>query len=260
MDTKNTENTKDTKTYIIYTDGAARGNPGRAGYAAIICSGEEVVEIGGYEAVATNNQMELRAPIEALRTLPANVTVTLYTDSAYVAKGATAWLSGWKRNHWQTATKQPVLNRELWHMLDEELEKRGVVWYRVHGHEGVVGNERCDAIATSYADGQPEKLYKGSLQGYEHKKAFSTDVVRALQEGTSRASSEGTGSHVSASSRRGPGYSYVSVVKGVACVHATWPECERRVKGVPGALYKKTLNAADENEVKAALIKKSLEP
>ena len=89
----------------VYTDGAAKGNPGRAGWGAVFilrgAEGEKVFELGGRVAHATNNQMELQAVIEGLRLLTRRSRVEIVTDSSYVAKGSKEWLPGWKRNGWK---------------------------------------------------------------------------------------------------------------------------------------------------------------
>ncbi|MDW8215808.1 MAG: ribonuclease H, partial [Roseiflexaceae bacterium] len=83
----------------IYTDGACRGNPGPGGWAAIIVRNGDVIEIGGAEEQTTNNRMELRAAVEALRRVPPDTPVRLTTDSAYLLNGATRWLPLWKQRN-----------------------------------------------------------------------------------------------------------------------------------------------------------------
>lgn len=159
----------------IYTDGAAKGNPGSAGWAAVILlsqnSGEPKVlkEIGGGVEHATNNQMELTAPIEALKYVKNNlrysVDVEIISDSKYVILGITEWIFGWQKNNWRNATKKPVLNRELWeelYELTQELtcppNRRELKWTYVKGHNEDKYNDRADLIATSFAEGEPVKL------------------------------------------------------------------------------------------------------
>ena len=107
---------KDNK-IIIYTDGAARGNPGRAGFGVVIMKDKKVVELGGRMDHATNNIMELTAPIEALKYLRENklqgVSVEIFSDSKYVITGINEWIHNWMKNNWRTANKKPVLNQEL---------------------------------------------------------------------------------------------------------------------------------------------------
>lgn len=155
--------TKDT--IKIYTDGAARGNPGKAGWGAVIINGKEVFEIGGRKDHATNNQMELTAPIEALRYLKSKMSKTVFgieivSDSKYVILGITEWIFNWQKNNWRNAGKKPVLNRALWEELYELTEELKPKWTYVKGHSGDKYNDRVDEIATSFADDDPIPLKK----------------------------------------------------------------------------------------------------
>jgi ribonuclease HI len=131
----------------IYADGACKGNPGRGGWGAVLRFGEVEKEIFGGEPNTTNNRMELRAVIEALTLLTRPCEVAVYTDSAYVQKGISEWIHGWKRNGWRTADKKPVKNDDLWRSLDVLAAKHRVAWHWVKGHAGHQGNERADALA-----------------------------------------------------------------------------------------------------------------
>jgi ribonuclease HI len=131
----------------IYTDGACSGNPGPGGWGAVLISGRHRKELSGGEGVSTNNRMELMAAIVALETLKGPSIVDLYTDSAYVKNGITAWINSWKRNGWRTADKKPVKNAELWQRLDEARARHEVTWHWVKGHAGHTENERADALA-----------------------------------------------------------------------------------------------------------------
>ncbi len=145
----------------LYTDGACLGNPGAGGWGIVIYFADKsVFEMGGAYPQTTNNRMELQAAIEAVKVLRASnqtEAVTLYTDSEYVIKGITQWIEGWKRKNWKTAKGKPVLNQDLWEILDE-VNTASIKWQHVRGHSGNVGNERCDAIASSFASGQTPKL------------------------------------------------------------------------------------------------------
>jgi ribonuclease HI len=148
----------------IYTDGAAKGNPGRAGWGAILLVNDKVIEIGGGVEHATNNQMELTAPIEALKHIKnkfSNIKyVEIVSDSKYVILGITEWIFNWERNGWRNAAKSPVLNRELWEELHELTQDLKPKWTYVKGHNGDKWNERADVIATSFAEGEPVELKK----------------------------------------------------------------------------------------------------
>ncbi|MFA6269701.1 MAG: ribonuclease HI [Candidatus Paceibacterota bacterium] len=159
----------------IYTDGSSRGNPGPGGYGAIIINDSkseilnpksEIIEIGGREEMTTNNRMEMVAAIEGLKNIPENYEVEIYSDSAYLIGGITIWINNWQKNNWRTKDKREVLNKDLWQALLIETEKRKVEWQKVAGHSGHELNDRCDDIATSFADNKNVSLYNGSKQGY----------------------------------------------------------------------------------------------
>jgi ribonuclease HI len=137
----------------IYTDGACRGNPGRGGWGAILVYGAREKEMSGGEAMTTNNRMELMAAIAAMEALREPCDITLTSDSKYLTDAINkGWLTSWKKNGWQKADKKPVLNVELWQRLDGLLTTHTVRFVWVHGHQGHAYNERCDALATAYAD------------------------------------------------------------------------------------------------------------
>ncbi|MCA3175565.1 MAG: ribonuclease HI [Burkholderiales bacterium] len=131
----------------IYTDGACKGNPGLGGWGALLRYKGTEKELFGGEAMTTNNRMELTAVIEALKTLTRPCRVALYTDSQYVQKGVTEWLSQWKARNWRTASRAAVKNEDLWRLLDAELPRHEIRWHWVKGHAGHEGNERADALA-----------------------------------------------------------------------------------------------------------------
>jgi ribonuclease HI len=91
--------------------------------------------------------MELMAVIQALEALKRPVDVALTVDSRYVQDGVEHWMARWKRNGWQTATRQPVKNRDLWERLDRAIGRHRVRWHWVKGHSGHGGNERADRLA-----------------------------------------------------------------------------------------------------------------
>ena len=124
------------------------------------------MEIGGGVEHATNNQMELTAPIEALKYIKKLTArkvlaeVEIVSDSKYVILGITEWVFNWERNGWRNAAKKPVLNRELWEELYNLTKELKPKWTYVKGHNGDKWNERADEIATSFADGEPVELKK----------------------------------------------------------------------------------------------------
>jgi len=133
--------------FKIFTDGACSGNPGPGGYGAIIKYGNEIKEISGCDPYTTNNRMELQAVIESLRLLEKPAKVKITTDSNYVVKGMSEWLSSWIKHNWLNSQKKPVLNRDLWEILLSLSEPHDIQWVWIKGHNGHVENERCDRLA-----------------------------------------------------------------------------------------------------------------
>ncbi len=153
-------------TVTIFTDGSSRGNPGPGGWGSIVIDGKNVQELGGREDMTTNNRMELMAAIEGLKHAHTEDSITLYSDSQYVIKGMTEWIEGWQKKGWKNSQKKAVLNRDLWENLLEASKGKAISWKYVKGHAENPGNNRCDVIATSFADNEPTKLYKGTLTSY----------------------------------------------------------------------------------------------
>ncbi|NBX74882.1 MAG: ribonuclease HI [Alphaproteobacteria bacterium] len=137
--------TKDT--VEIFTDGACSGNPGRGGWGALLRYGGQEKELSGAEDDTTNNRMELRAAIEALKALKKTSKIVLITDSEYVMKGITEWVPGWVKKGWKTSSNQPVKNRDLWEELYALSKQHSIAWQWVRGHNGHPENERVDALA-----------------------------------------------------------------------------------------------------------------
>jgi ribonuclease HI len=136
----------------IYTDGACMNNPGPGGWGAILRYGGHEKEIHGGEPDTTNNRMEIMAAIQGLESLTRPSTVHMYTDSQYLRRGITEWVSGWKRNGWKTKEKKPVKNVDLWIRLDSVVQNHEVQWFWVKGHAGHPENERADQLACRGAE------------------------------------------------------------------------------------------------------------
>lgn len=136
------------KTVIVYTDGACSGNPGPGGWAAILqYEGHEKVISGGEERT-TNNRMEMRAVIEALRSLREPCLVKIHSDSALIINAFTeGWIPNWIRRGWIKADKKPVENRELWEEMLAAMDPHRVEWIKVKGHHTDELNNRVDALA-----------------------------------------------------------------------------------------------------------------
>ncbi|WP_043428607.1 RNase H family protein [Cystobacter fuscus] len=234
---------------VVFADGACSGNPGPGGWGTIIVtSAGEVTELGGHEPETTNNRMELTAVGKALRHLERTPgPLLIHTDSTYVIQGITRWAFGWSRRGWKTAEGGDVANAVYWKRLMALLAERkqtfppeaaAVEWRYVRGHAGVPGNERVDEIAVAYSKGRSVRLYVGPLSGY------GVDVLQ-VPEDTSLPEEKPRQREGSSAKA----YSYLSEVGRSVKRHATWAACERRVKGVPGARFKKTRSAQDEVKV-----------
>ena len=135
----------------IYTDGSCIGNPGNGGWAAIIIDDEKKTKIKGSKKNTTNNQMELLAPIKALKKILKGSKVQIFTDSKYVKLGITEWIHNWKKNGWKTANKQPVKNKELWTELDLLTNEFKISWHWVKAHSTDKLNNEVDLLARKAA-------------------------------------------------------------------------------------------------------------
>ena len=136
----------------IFTDGACRGNPGPGAWAALLRFKGKEKTISGTEILTTNNRMELMAAIQALMAIKKPCHITLSTDSQYVQKGITEWLTQWKRRAWLTANKKPVKNSDLWKKLAIQAERHQISWEWVKGHSGHPENDRVDSLANAALD------------------------------------------------------------------------------------------------------------
>ena len=136
----------------LYTDGACRGNPGKGGYGAILVYGKYEKEISGGERETTNNRMELMAAIAGLEALKEPCAVKLYSDSKYLVDAYNqGWVFSWHKSGWKRG-KEELKNPDLWDRLFALTSKHEVTFIWVKGHNGHDYNERCDALATGYAD------------------------------------------------------------------------------------------------------------
>ncbi len=225
---------------VVFSDGATKGNPGPGGWGAIIVTPDgQVTELGGRAAHTTNNKMELTGAIRALEHLQrVDGPVSMYTDSTYVIKGIREWIWAWRRRGWKTAEGSDVQNRDLWEQMHALVEARGkepITWHYVRGHVGIPGNERVDAIADALARQAPVELYAGDLGRYAVA-ILDVPADTSVPARTTAAARKGKAS----------AHSYLSVVDGRPMRHATWAECERRVKGRSGARFKKAASVAEE--------------
>jgi ribonuclease HI len=230
---------------LIFCDGACSGNPGPGGWGAIVARpGGEIAELGGGQRATTNNQMELVAATEALRSIESDRSpVAIYTDSVYVIRGITQWIWGWRKRGWKSADGGDVANREYWEDLAAALAKRRaamgkegpVDWRFARGHSGIPGNERADEIAVAFSRGARPGLYRGPLLRYSWP-IYDLPESHELPEMKPRE-------------QKAKAFSYLSLLGSTPMRHATWAECERRVKGQPGAKFKKAASASDEEAI-----------
>ncbi len=136
----------------IYTDGSCLVNPGNGGWAAIIIDDGKKTQIKGSKKNTTNNQMELLAPIEALKKIPKGSEIQIFTDSKYVKSGITEWIHNWKKNGWKTANKQKVKNKDLWVELDLLSSQFDIKWSWIKAHSTDKLNNEVDLIAREAAN------------------------------------------------------------------------------------------------------------
>ena len=137
----------------IYTDGACRGNPGVGGWGAILVYRGIERELSGGERETTNNRMELTAVIEAFAALREPCDVALTSDSRYVIDALSlGWAEGWRARGWKKADRSPALNADLWERLLDLIKIHKVTYHWIMGHNEHPYNERCDKLATSFAD------------------------------------------------------------------------------------------------------------
>jgi len=137
---------------IAYTDGACSGNPGPGGWGVLLIAkkGDKILkekELSGGEVYTTNNRMELRAAVQALKEIYNKSEITIITDSVYLKDGMLLWLPRWEKNGWKTSNKKPVKNQDLWQDLQQLVKCHSVTWEWVKGHNGEYGNEKADQLA-----------------------------------------------------------------------------------------------------------------
>lgn len=142
----------DSSRIIIFTDGAALGNPGPGGFAAVLMFNGAKKELVSAYRLTTNNRMELLAVIAALECIKSNeLPVHVFTDSQYVSNAINkGWLFNWKKKGWAK-----VKNDDLWRRFLPLYEKFKPHFHWVKGHAGNPGNERCDFLATTAAHNGP---------------------------------------------------------------------------------------------------------
>lgn len=146
----------------IYTDGAARGNPGRGGYGVILMSGKHRKEISQGYLMTTNNRMELMAVIEGLKAVKKpNCKISIYSDSQYIVKAVKEkWLDKWVRTEFKGGKK----NKDLWMQYYKLAKDQHITFHWVRGHADNPFNNRCDELATQAADGDHLLVDEGYIK------------------------------------------------------------------------------------------------
>lgn len=229
--------------WLLFGDGASSGNPGTSGWAAIVLSPHgDLLELSGYEFESTNNRMELTAIIQGLGCIPkpGTVEVQVLTDSSYVIHGVRSWRWGWQKRGWKTQNGGEVANRDLWEGLFKKADSfKAVHWGYIPGHAGFPGNERVDQLAVAQSQNKPVRLHRGGYLEYPYDLSKLPDSLEPPPM-KPQSDKKVTGNE---------GQVYLSVVNGKLERHATWKECELRVKGQSGARYQKAKNAEEEEEI-----------
>ncbi len=249
---------------VIYTDGACSGNPGPRGWGSIvyllpqIAKSGKVIELGDRNGSTTNNRMELTAVIEALKLVRNTVSeseqnglsgtpkqlrkVFIFTDSVYVIRGITQWIFGWMRQGWKNQEGQAIANQEHWIELNDvvrSLKGLGYTlnWEYVRGHNGDLGNERCDQIAVAFSQGQYTELFHGSADAYRFDlmKWPKSEPLPEMKPRTSSASPQKSW--------------YIAAFGTQVMKFETWYSCEAAVKGRSGVKFKKVSSAEEEAQV-----------
>ena len=159
---------------VIFTDGSCLHNPGRGGWAAIINDGRKRRELSGGFRLSTNNRMEIKAAIEALRAVEPDLsrTIKVYADSQLLVNGIElGWARKWRANNWKRNKNDKAENPDLWKQLLEEIEQRRVKFIWTKAHAGTPENERCDELAKAAAE-----QATAVDEAYEHSKMGSGSI------------------------------------------------------------------------------------
>jgi ribonuclease HI len=149
---------------VIYTDGAARGNPGPGGYGVVMIYGKHRKELSEGFELTTNNRMELLAVIRGLQALKRDdVHVTIYTDSKYVSDSVNKrWVFSW-----ETKGFKKKKNPDLWREFLEVYRRLSVSFIWVKGHANIPENERCDQLAVEASHGNQLLVDSGYVDNIE---------------------------------------------------------------------------------------------
>jgi len=135
------------QTYRIFTDGSAIGNPGPGGWGVVVIQGKERWEMSGARPWTTISEMELLAPLQALRSLTGRGRIELYSDSEYVIYGMRAFVVHWQRHGWRNRRGCELQHRKLWEELVALNARFRIRWTWIKGHNGHPDQSRADALA-----------------------------------------------------------------------------------------------------------------
>jgi len=176
------------KEIIIHTDGSCLNNPGRGGWAAVIEEGSTRRELSGGARLSTNNRMELKAAIEALKAVPVDLSqkVLIYTDSQLMVKGIElGWARKWRANNWKRNKNDKAENPDLWGQLLAEIEKRNVKFIWTKAHVGTQENERCDELAKVAAESATavDVVYEQSRGSAKRDDLYTASAPASVQAG-----------------------------------------------------------------------------
>ena len=158
---------KDKDKIEVYTDGSCIGNPGPGGWGVVFVSRDKRANLSGFDKDTTNNRMELMAAIKGIEAIPQNISIVLYTDSAYLKNGITSWIHNWKKNNWRSSSGKPVKNKDLWEQLSRVIQGRNIEWNWVKGHSDCTNNNNADFVARSAIVSSYMENEDGSLKGFE---------------------------------------------------------------------------------------------
>ena len=248
-----TSPSESTDPIVIYTDGACYGNPGPGGWGVRIeypKPSNAVIEFGGHSRRTTNNRMELLAAAQGLlATLDETGPIVIVTDSQYVKNGIESWIAGWKKRGWVRKDKEPVLNMDIWKLLDG-LNRETVRWAWVRGHSTTAGNNRVDEIATSFSKGKPV-AFETRLPPPDRRLPAAAAVVPDGLDDDDDPFDDGDDFDAGSQSIDGatPPETYPCYISWLPnaglMVHTVWADCDLRVRGVSNAKFKKCKTRED---------------
>ena len=135
------------KTYRIFTDGSAIGNPGPGGWGVVVIQGKKRWELSGARPWTTISEMELVAAVQALRSVEGRARIELYSDSEYLIYGMRAFVSRWQRQGWRNRRGTLLQHHELWAELIELNKRLSIRWKWIKGHNGHHDQARADELA-----------------------------------------------------------------------------------------------------------------